>query len=728
MRYHLLPLSAAIAAVLYPLAATADQTNNDNDQIEKITVTGKYSVSKTIDTATGLGLTLRETPQSVSILTAERIQDQALNTVVDVVNNAVGLSSTKVDNVRNGFTARGFAVQNYQIDGVPLSWSLGGDAGETVSDVSLYERVEVVRGATGLLTGAGDPSASINLVRKHADATELTGSIQLDAGSWAKKQVTADVGSKLNSDGTVRGRLVAKYVDNNSFQNYYEDHKTILYGVVDTDITNSTLLRVGMVYNNNDPHGAMWGGLPAVFADGSAADWDVSTTTGADWTRWESTNKNYFANLNHMFSNGWQLVANYNRMEYETQSRLIYMSGVFNAATGTYTALDAETGAGLVGQRYNAHAENNSNNFDLQLKGDYELFSRSHEFVMGALYSKQKMYTDTYNPNPIVGGTAYDANPVTNFYDWQHGNTFGEPEWDTTAARNQELETEQKGFYAATRLAITDELKVIAGGRISSWNREGINWGNATFGNNGEFVPYLGALYDLNEQHRIYASYTEIFNPQNARTADGSFIDPLEGKAYELGLKSSFFDDRLHTTVAVFKIDQDNLAVSDPNFEPTPDQLSASIGAKGTESEGFEFEVVGQPIDGWNVTAGYSQFKAENADGERVQTDTPRKQLKLFTTYQFQEVLPELTVGGGINWQSEAYSESATTRIEQGAYSLVNLMARYDINDSMDIQVNVENLFDKKYYAYMTSNALYGYNFYHYGTPRNFTVSFKYRF
>lgn len=721
MRYNLLPLATAIAAVLYPVASfAADSDTNEN--IEKITVTGKYTVSKTIDTATGLGLTLRETPQSVSIMTDERIQDQALNTVVDVVNNSVGLSSSKTDNVRNGFTARGFAVQNYQIDGVPLSWSLGGDAGETVSDVSLYERVEVVRGATGLLTGAGDPSASINLVRKHADATELTGSVQLDAGSWDKKQITADVGSKLNSDGTIRGRIVAKYVDNDSFQQYYEEHKTILYGVIDADITDSTLLRVGAVYNNNDPHGALWGGLPAVYADGSAADWDVSATTGADWTRWESTNKNLFANINHMFSNGWQLIANYNRMEYETQSRLNYMSG----------ALDQATGTGLVGQRYNSHAENNSNNFDVQLKGDYQLFDRSHEFVMGALYSKQKGYTDTYDPDPVAGGTAYDANPVTDFYGWQNGATYAEPNWVSTASRNQDLETEQKGFYAATRLSVTDELKVIAGGRISSWNREGISWGDVNFGNNGVFVPYFGALYDLSEQHRIYASYTEIFNPQNARVADGSFIDPLEGKSYEVGLKSSFLDDRLHTTVALFKIDQDNLAQNDPNFVPTEEQrangqTSASIAAQGTESKGFEVEVVGEPTDGWNISAGYSQFSAEDAAGAKVQTTAPRKQFKLFTTYQFQQLLPELTVGGGINWQSDAFSQSAATRIEQGSFSLVNLMARYDINDNMDIQVNVENLLDKKYYAYMSASSL-AYSVYNYGTPRNFTVSFKYRF
>lgn len=250
MQFNLLPLTAAVALALNPLLVLAEEQSTPDLQdqnIEKITVMGKYTVSKTIDTATGLGLSLMETPQSVSILTAERIQDQALNTVVDVVNNAVGLSSSKTDNVRNGFNARGFSVQNYQIDGVPLSWSLGGDAGETVSDVSIYERVEVVRGATGLLTGAGDPSASINLVRKHADSSDLKGYVDVATGSWDKKQITADVSNGLNESGSVRGRMVAKYVNSDSYQELYQDRKTILYGVIDTDITDNTMLRVGAV-------------------------------------------------------------------------------------------------------------------------------------------------------------------------------------------------------------------------------------------------------------------------------------------------------------------------------------------------------------------------------------------------------------------------------------------------------------------------------------------------
>lgn len=723
MRFYLLPLASAITLALNPLSVLAAEPSSAadaNDQnIEKITVMGKYTVSRTIDTATGLGLSLQETPQSVSILTAERIQDQALNTVVDVVNNTVGLSSSKTDNVRNGFMARGFAVQNYQIDGVPLSWSLGGDAGETVSDISLYERVEVVRGATGLLTGAGDPSASINLVRKHADSDELKGYFDVATGSWDKKQVTADVSNGLNDSGSVRGRMVAKYVNSDSYQDLYQDRKTILYGVIDSDITDNTMLRVGGSYNNNNPKGAMWGALPAVFSDGSATDWDVSTTTAADWSRWETTNINYFANLNHYFSNGWQLVANYNRMEYETTTKMIYMSGLLNK----------ETGAGLSGQRYHSHGESNSDNFDFQLKGDYQLFNREHQFVTGALYSKQKSYADTYEPIR-ENMTGWDSKAVENFYDWQ-SNAFEEPEWSTNANRQLNMDTEQKGFYAATRLTITDDLKVIAGGRISSWNREGVSYGTDTnFGDDGVFVPYVGALYDINEEHRVYASYTEIFNPQNSKDINGDYLDPLEGKAYEIGLKSAYLDDRLHTAVALFKIEQDNLATAAGTIIVDGTPTTYYKAAQGTESTGFELEVVGEFIDGWNITAGYSQFTAEDADGKKVATTSPRKQFKLFTTYQFVDYLPELTVGGGINWQSDSYSEGGTVKIDQDAYSLVNLMARYNLTDNMDLQLNVENLLDEKYYAYMSASASMSeaYSVYHYGTPRNVTLSFNYRF
>lgn len=717
MNFSLLPTATAVSlALLSNSAFAAEQTNKkDTDPIEKITVNGKYIVNENIDTATGLGLSIRETPQSVTVFTAERIRDQDLDTIIDAVDNTVGLSSSKMDNIRNTMQSRGFNVSNYQIDGVPLSWSLAGDSGETSADVAIYERVEFVRGATGLLTGAGDPSASINLVRKRARNTDLTGYVDASIGSWNKKELTLDIANGLNDSGTVRGRVVAKVVDSESYIDLYEENKNIFYGVLETDLTPDTTLRVGASYQNSDPHGPVWGALPAYYTDGTAAEWDDSKTTALDWTRWETTHKNYFATVEHLFSNGWQLTANYNHSKYDKESRLFYVSG----------ALDKDTGAGLTGQRYFAFGSTEQDSVDVQLKGQYTLFEQSHDFVVGALYSKQTGETSTRDPDPIIGGSAWDAVPIDNFFDFQ-GDDIVEPNWTEEVTLRDDNDTVQKGFYAATRVSLTDAFKVIAGGRVSSWERERYYYGDQQdYGDSGVFVPYFGALFDLNDQHRMYASYTEIFRPQNSLDANGEYLDPVDGKASEIGLKSAYFDERLQTSLAIFDIQQDNLATEDPNFVPTAEQMSAYYGAEGTQSRGFEFEVMGEPVDGWNISAGYSQFKAEDADNNKVNTDSPGKQFKLFTTYQFVKQLPALTVGGGLNWQSKSYAQGTTRNVEQDAYTIVNLMARYNINESMDLQLNVNNLFDKKYYNYMTAGY---YDLYRYGAPRNASLSFSYNF
>lgn len=721
MKFKLLPLSAAILLSLHSQLGIAQGTAKDaaakksSNSLEEVTVTGKYSVGETkaLDTATGLGLTIAETPQSVSVLTFERMQDQNITSILEAVNNAVGVTAEETDNVRNGFYSRGFAIDSYQIDGVPTSWSLGGDSGETVADTVIYERIEFVRGATGLMTGVGDPSASINLVRKHANSKELTGYVDVGVGSWDKKTVAADVGTGLNESGTVRARLVGRYQGGESFVDYLEDDKSTLYGVMEADLTDATLVRVGVSYQHNDPKGATWGVLPGFFTDGTRPDWDVSKTTAMDWTRWESTNTNYFASLNQTFNNGWELLANYNHMSYETNTRLLYV----------YGSLNKETGAGLNAQRYHSDGESKQDSFDIQLKGDFNLFNQTHDFVAGALYSDQS--ADTYTQLPVGVTTAWDQIPVENFYDWY----VPEPEWASATSHDQNIETEQRGYYAATRLSATEKLKFIVGGRLATWLRTGYQWNSGVdYGDKNEFIPYAGALYDLTDAHRIYVSYTEILKPQDELDANGVFLDPLVGESVEIGLKSRFLDDRLQTTVAYFDIQQDNLAQVDTSFVETPDQKTAYIGADGANSKGFEIEVVGQPIDGWNISAGYTQFTIEDANGNDLNTDNATKSLKLFTSYEFGGALQNLMLGGGVNWQNETYSKGVNPigqadRLTQDAYALVSLMARYAFTDDLSVQFNAANVTDEKYYSqvgYFTT--------YRYGTPRNYTLSMNYKF
>jgi len=721
VKFKYLPLSAAVMLALNPLYAVAQPENlgssGDNDNIEEITISGKYSVSQSLDTATGLGLSLLETPQSVSILTHERMQDQNITSILDAVNNAVGVTSEEVDNVRNSFSSRGFSVDSYQIDGVPTSWSLGGDSGETVADTAIYERIEFVRGATGLLTGVGDPSASINLVRKHADSAELTGYVDVATGSGGLQRLTADISSGLNEEGTIRGRVVARTLTGESHVDYYEDNKEVFYGVLEADVTDSTLFRVGASYQHSDPKGTVWGLMPAFFSDGTRTDWDVSKTTATDWNRWETTNTNFFASVNHILDNGWEIIANYNTIKYEKETRLLYVSGV----------LDKDTGAGLQAQRYRSDGESKQDSFDIQLKGDFTLFDQQHEFVVGALHSQHD--ADTFAQKPIGGftdGWGYDYVLVDNFYDW---GSLQEPEWEDQRTQTQDMSTEQRGYYAATRIAASDNLKFIVGGRLATWLRKGFDWGgDVDYGDKNEFIPYVGALYDITSQHRVYASYTEIFKPQSERTATGELIEPLVGKSAEIGLKSSFLDDRLHTTVSIFNLEQDNVAQIDTDFVGTPVQTTAYITAQGTKSAGFEVEVVGQPVDGWNITAGYSQYKAEDADGKDINTDNPTKQFKLLSTYQFNGDLAGLTIGGGLNWQNETYSTGTNPvgvagRFTQDAYVLANLMARYEFTNALSTQFNVANITNETYYTQV------GYfSSFRYGTPRNYTVSVNYKF
>ncbi|WP_221801723.1 TonB-dependent siderophore receptor [Oceanobacter mangrovi] len=683
---------------------------NDYSAIEEVVAVGGYIEREQLDTATGLGLKPLETPQSVTVFTAQRLKDQQLETIQDVVSSTIGLTSTDTDTVRNGFSSRGFDVSNYQVDGLPLSWSLGGDSGETIADVSMYERVEFVRGATGLLTGAGNPSASINFVRKHADSDEFHATIDASVGSWNKKELLVDVGSGLNDSGSIRGRLVAKKASKDSWQDLYHEKRTVLYGTIEADLTATTLLRAGASMDHHEPTGVTWGSLPSNFSDGSQTDWERSKTTSADWTKWETKGTNYFVNLEHTLDNGWLVKATANRLIYDKDTKLLYMYTL--ASTG----LDKETGEGLVTWPINSYGYSRQDTLNVQLQGDFELGGNYHEFTLGAQRSVQTARTWEYNE------LSYPSSG--NFYEWD--GSSAEPEWEDTATQTLSMRTIQTGVYAATRLNITDALKTIVGARIASWNRSGNSWGEDTnFGNTGELIPYVGVLYDLTETQRLYASYTTIFMPQNYRTYEARQIDALTGENWEAGLKSSWLDDQLQTTVTFYRTVQSNVAQKLSTYVKGTEQYDTDgnvVGgedayrqANSTDTKGGEIEVVGNLTDTWQIHAGYEHFRSKDISELDINSDHARETFNLFTTLE----LNNLTLGGGADWQGRIYGPS----VEQPGFTLINLMARYQITPALSTQFNVANLTDKKYFSQVGSSGQY-----RYGAPRKLNLGVSYEF
>jgi outer membrane receptor for ferric coprogen and ferric-rhodotorulic acid len=739
----LLLLASGFAALALPAAAQTTQPEpargqarderEDTQLAEDIVVEGSYTIPDRIDTATGLGLTIRETPQSVSIVTSQRILDQNLISVRDVIENGVGVSVNEVDDVRNNFYARGFEIRNTQVDGVPAAWTLAGGNGETSIDVSIYERVEIVRGATGLLSGAGDPSASVNLVRKHADAVDWTGYANASIGSWETYRVSADIGGALDANGRFRVRAVGRYENGKNFADLLHTKKWVLYGVIDADVTDTTLVRAGISHQDTVPKGATWGSLPTFYNDGTVTtDLRRSQTTAADWTHWSSSNQNIFATVRQQIGDRWSITANYNRLKNVGDTELLYMYGTADRATGTIASSNP----------YKSLGESVQESFDGQLKGLVNVLGRDHEVVLGALHSILNRHTDNfvapftqYNPALLRPGqqpgipNEWATNvPVLG----REGALFPKPVFGTVPVRNEQERIKQTGIYGALRLNVADPLKLVLGGRLASWHQQGFAWrGPSDYGADDEFIPYVGALLDVTPNHRVYASYTRIFQPQNLRTRDSQLIAPLDGKAYEIGLKSSFFNEALQTSVALFRIEQDNVGQidGDPITLPGNPPFQPYRAAQGVTSEGFEVEVTGRPLPGWNINAGYSQFKAEDEAGVAANTQQPRRLLKIFTTYDLPGLFDGLTIGGGVNYRSEAFTDGtnpvtgAPFRFEQGGFTLVNLMARYALTENVQLQANVENLFDETYYSQMGTFSQY-----RYGRPRNFTVSANYRF
>ena len=273
--------------------------------------------------------------------------------------------------------------------------------------------------------------------------------------------------------------------------------------------------------------------------------------------------------------------------------------------------------------------------------------------------------------------------------------------------------------YLTSRFSVTDDLSLILGSRLINWKRDTSDrpyGGEETEVNreeNGVFIPYAGVVYDLDDTWSLYASYTKIFNPQGSWVTDESNkpLDPMEGVGYELGIKGTHLDGKLNSSLAVFKLEQDNLAIWQHDNVYSAEQ--------DTTSKGIELELNGELAEGWQASAGYAYSVTTDADDQRINTNLPRNSFKTFTSYRLHGPLDKITIGGGVNWQSKVGADLHT--FSQGSYAVTNLMARYDINQHLSASVNLNNVFDREYYS---QSGLYGV----YGTPRNVMTSFKYSF
>lgn len=664
--------------------------------------TGLYTTYSS-SSSTRLNLTPRETPQSVTVMTRQRLDDQRLTNLTDTLEATPGVTVLRdgLGSESDSFWSRGFQIQNFEIDGVPTVTRMD----NYTQSMAMFDRVEIVRGATGLISGMGNPSATVNLIRKRP-TYESQASITGEAGNWDRYGSGFDVSGPLTETGNIRGRLVADYKTEHAWIDRYKKDSQLIYGITEFDLTEATLLTMGLSYLRTDVDSPMRSGLPTRFSTGERANLKRSINAAPSWSYNDHEQTSFFTSIEQQLGNGWSGKVEYSHSENKFDEVFNYLNGSLN-----------EDGSGTTQLPTKFSGTPRQDNLDLYVTGPFSLFGREHELITGMTLSKYKENV------PSWGGWRYDysgspAGAIDNLYEWD-GNS---PKPDFVESGKSTVDETQYAAYLTSRFHMTDDLSLILGSRLIDWKRdtEDKPYGGAVTATDesetGVFIPYTGVVYDLNDTWSAYASYTKIFNPQSSwvRDINNKPLDPMEGKGYEVGIKGSHYDGKLNSSLALFKLEQDNLAI----WIDTPGGNTYRA-EEGTTTKGVELELNGELAEGWQASAGYAYVVSTDADDNRIVTTLPRNSLKTFTSYRLPGMLDKLTIGGGVNWQSKVGEDLHT--FTQGSYAVTNLMARYDISKNLTASVNLNNVFDREYFSYAGWHGMYG-------APRNVMTSFKYTF
>ncbi len=469
--------------------------------------------------------------------------------------------------------------------------------------------------------------------------------------------------------------------------------------------------------------------MPYWNSDGELANLPRNFSLTAPWSTWANQQHTLFGSLERRLDNGWKLHLGYARNDSRNNTTVVNGgAGYPNPATGAGMTL----WSGIWGE-----GKSVSDNADLYATGPFSLLGRRHVLIAGWNGSRQV--------NNSYGGEAHQNYPdqIPDYRNWT--GDIPRPTFTPDGSRD-ETTTRLGGGYLAGRFNLADPLTLILGARLSNYRTEteSYNGAGARTGSSGfaesknEMTPYVGAVYDLSQQLSAYASYTTLFNPQTARDKENRFLKPETGTNAELGIKGEFFDAKLNASAAVFRTLKKNLAELDQTVPrgfllPDGSQPYVANGA-GITVRGVEFDLSGQVTPDWNVNAGLTLLDAAEADGRRAVTTQPRQLLRLSTSYALGRLVPGLKVGGGITAQSAIYGESwygrptapkdaPKARLNQAGYALVNLMASYDIQPRLNVQLNVSNLLDKKYYRNIGF-----YDSVLWGEPRNISLSLRSKF
>lgn len=663
--------------------------------------------------------TLREIAQSVTVVTRQRMDDQAMRTLDDVMNYTTGVTreETWLDTT---YLSRGLAISNIRFDGGAASSTRSGNRS---LDMAQFDSVSLLRGADGLF-GAGEAGGVLNFTYKRPLAQRRT-QVLLSGGTMSNYRAELDATGALNDTGSLRGRFVAVHHDRDEMAQPSKLKRQMLYGALELDLAPGTVATLGASYQK-DRNTGFNASLPR-YADGTDIGFPRSTNFGAPWNWINRENTTLFAKLEHQLGADWLV---------KTQLRHTRFNEGINGAE----IESAPEPGSLVGADWWIHqakSRERETSLDINVQGGFDAFGRRHDVVMGLDYHRTSTVYRSLWPR-IGPADVFDRTPPADpgypLGDWTNGS---------------QTQAQKSGLYGSVRLRPVDRWAVVLGGRYVLHDRSTQHDMDGSLTSKSResnvFVPYAGLIYELSRSASLYASTAEIYQSQAGKFSaplPGTPLDPVRGRTYELGIKGELNKD-LIASAALFRTEKTGAAVYDPAYPQTDWRGGCCYFRDGYQlSQGVDLELTGRITPDLQVAVGYTYNSNQDRrkDNAQFSTVTPRHLFKAWADYRMSGALRGWSVGAGVVAQGSTYRSAGISAYNpdtgryDGAWTPYDFIAPgyaiwsarlgYAFNKDWSVAMNVGNLFDKTYYS-TVGYAGYG-NFY--GEKRTVTVSLKGRF
>lgn len=668
----LFPTTALAQEASPSSVATLEEVEAVNERIYDAIVTEKTrdysSFASTVGTKRPAAI--REIPQSISIITHQQIQDREVKTFDQLAAKTPGLRVLANDDGRSSVYARGYEYSEYNIDGLPAQMqSLVG----TLPNLIAFDRVEIMRGPSGLFDSSGEMGGIVNFVRKRP-TQDFQGSIGAGLGTYKKYNLDGDISGSLNASGTVRGRLIAQTNGESPRPAKQNNHHETVYAALDWDITPKTTLGLGYLYQQRKltPNN----GLPAYTADNSLLNLPNHTFVGADWNNFTMKSHDVFADLKHYFDNDAHAKIGLRYSDRQADSNYIFSGTGLNTANRVRV-----TGLGT-------KIEQQSLALDASYSQSFNWGTMRNDVVVGVDYNHFKHdYDQARNTN--LGTIDYRDFSRIAYVDIMANARQGMRGYSLTTTK-QELT--EKGLYGKLVFRPIKQLSLIVGGRVGHYEVKAGNGLTSARASKTNFTGYAGAVFDIVPNHSLYVSYSSLHTPQTDTDASGKILKARKGTQLEGGYKGSLFDDKLNLRLSVYRLRDVNAAA--PIIPGNARSSSVALGKR--VMQGFEAEVSGNLSEKWRIHAGYSYLDSSLVVPTKSDVAIflmSRHSANLWTTY---DITDKLTLGMGVNAMSKIRSSQG---VSASGYASFDAMVSYVFTPKLKAQLNVDNIFNRQYYA-----------------------------